>query len=421
MKKKLIELAEGNFLQTDFSVLLRVNEGKMYLGEIISKTSYSRDTVNTVLRRLLDTGKIFRDQTETGKYVYSISSKLDVNNTQYMILDYLMLNYKKLMTPNVCRIMCVLLDDGRYSIQDLISNGWKPAALYKNTKRLLEKGIVVEDDRYFELSPVFKEEVINSDISKKFSIATYNFNDYKNTKDKKERIEKFKKLMDGKSIWAIQDFVVGQEKKWLEKLTGDNYKIILPNKYENSDYRSMIALLLIDKEVFQNYEELVLGEDKIFNLRYTYGRLTLKNGKIICILNLYMPQSYNVLEKRKLEIKEFWKIVIEEVRRCRIINEEFIVIGDLNAFDGEASENKDSFIRLDDIMIDVFEDRIKEQPEWRDTWISPDGKIKRRLDYIFVNSKVIFNNVIACNVDSSSLEHRISDHKILQLELKLLP
>ena len=420
MKKKLIELADDNFLQTDFSVLLRVNEGKMYLGEIISKTRYSRDTINTVLKRLLDTGKIFRDQTETGKYVYSISSKLDVNNSQYMMLDYLMLNYKKLMTPNVCRIMCVLLDDGRYSIQDLISKGWKPAALYKNTKRLLEKGIVVEDDGYFELSPVFKEEVINSDISKKLSIATYNFNDYKNTKDKEERIEKFKELMDGISIWAIQDFMVGKEKKWLEKLTDDNYKIILPNKFKDSNYESIIAILLIDKEVFQNYEEIVLGEDKIFNLRYTYGRLTLKNGKIIRILNLYMPQSYNVSEKRILEIKEFWKIVIEEVRRCRIINEEFIVMGDLNAFDGEASENKDSLIRLDDIMIDAFEDIIKDQPDWRDTWISPDGKIKRRLDYIFVNSKVIFNNLIECKVDNKSLEQRISDHKILQLKLKLL-
>lgn len=420
MMKKLIELADDNFLQTDFSVLLRVNERALQLGEIISKTSYSRDTVNTVLRRLLDKGKIFRDQTETGRYIYRVADKLDVNSGQYMILDYLMLNYKKLMTPNVCRIMCVLLDDERYSIQHLISNGWKPAALYKNTKRLLENKIVVEDGEYFELSPAFKDEVINSDISKKISMATFNFNDYKNTKDKKERIEKFKEVMDGKSIWAIQDFVVGKEKKWLEKLTDDKYKVILPNKYENSDYNYMIALLLIDKEVFQNYEELALVEDKMFNLRYTYGRLTLKNGKTICILNLYIPQSYQVSEERKLEIKKFWKNILEEVRRCRIINEEFIVIGDLNAFDDEASENKDSLIRLNDIMIDAFEGLIEEKPEWRDTWISPDGKTKRRLDYIFVNSKVLFNNSISCNVDSSSLELGISDHKILELDLKLL-
>lgn len=420
MMKKLIELADDNFLQTDFSVLLRVNERALQLGEIISKTSYSRDTVNTVLRRLLDKGKIFRDQTETGRYIYRVADKLDVNSGQYMILDYLMLNYKKLMTPNVCRIMCVLLDDERYSIQHLISNGWKPAALYKNTKRLLENKIVVEDGEYFELSPAFKDEVINSDISKKISMATFNFNDYKNTKDKKERIEKFKEVMDGKSIWAIQDFVVGKEKKWLEKLTDDKYKVILPNKYENSDYNYMIALLLIDKEVFQNYEELALVEDKMFNLRYTYGRLTLKNGKTICILNLYIPQSYQVSEERKLEIKKFWKNILEEVRRCRIINEEFIVIGDLNAFDDEASENKDSLIKLNDIMIDAFEGLIEEKPEWRDTWISPDGKTKRRLDYIFVNSKVLFNNSISCNVDSSSLELGISDHKILELDLKLL-
>ncbi|MGB7460742.1 MAG: endonuclease/exonuclease/phosphatase family protein, partial [Carnobacterium jeotgali] len=198
------------------------------------------------------------------------------------------------------------------------------------------------------------------------------------------------------------------------------YKVILPNKYENSDYNYMIALLLIDKEVFQNYEELALVEDKMFNLRYTYGRLTLKNGKTICILNLYIPQSYQVSEERKLEIKKFWKNILEEVRRCRIINEEFIVIGDLNAFDDEASENKDSLIRLNDIMIDAFEGLIEEKPEWRDTWISPDGKTKRRLDYIFVNSKVLFNNSISCNVDSSSLELGISDHKILELDLKLL-
>lgn len=422
MTKRLIELANDNFLQTDFSVLLRVNERPLQLGEIISKTSYSRDTVNTVLSRLLEEGKILRAQTETGRYIYSVAdtNKLDVSNEQYMILDHLMLKYKRLMTPNVCRIMCVLLDDERYSIQHLISNGWKPAALYKNTKKLLENRIVVEDSGYFELSSTFKEEVINSDNSKKISIATLNFNDYKNTKDKKERIEKFKKVIGRNSIWAIQDFVVGKEKKWLEKLTDDKYKVILPNKYDSSNYNCMIALLLIDNEVFQNYEELVLGEDKIFNLRYTYGRLSLKNRKTVCILNVYIPQSYEVSEKRKLEIKKFWKNIIEEVRRRRIINEELIVIGDLNAFNDEASENKDSLIRLGDIMIDAFESSIEDKLEWRDTWISQDGKTKRRLDYIFVNSNVFFNNLISCNVDNSSLELGISDHKILKLDLRLL-
>lgn len=421
MVKKLKELAEDNFLQTDFGLLLRLNEGKMYLREIISKTNNSRDTVNTILKRLLDTGKILREQAETGKYVYSISSQLEVDDVQYMILDYLILNYKKLMTPNVCRIMCVLLDDGCYSIQDLISNGWKPAALYKNTKRLIEKEIIVENGEYFELSPMIKETIINSDGNKKVSIATYNFNDYKNAKDKDERIEKFKELMNGNKIWAIQDFIVGKKKEWLQKLAGDDYEIILPNKYEKADYKYMITMLLVDKKVFENYQSIVLGEDKILSLRYTYGRLTLKNGKVICILNLYMPQSCNVGEKRRAEIKEFWQIVIKEARRRRTMDEEFVLLGDLNAFDGEASENRDSLIRLDDIMIDSFEDILKDKPEWRDTWVSADGEIKKRLDYIFINNKVVFNNVISCNVDSRSLKKEISDHKILQLELKLLP
>src|SRR5665648_19760 len=109
MKKKLAEFAEFNFSQTDFSILLRLNEGGKSLGVLISETNYPRNTVNTVLKRLLDLNEVIRDKDETGKYVYRISTELDVNDNQYAVLDYLMHNYKKLMTPNVCRIMCVLL------------------------------------------------------------------------------------------------------------------------------------------------------------------------------------------------------------------------------------------------------------------------------------------------------------------------
>lgn len=66
-------------------------------------------------------------------------------------------------------------------------------------------------------------------------------------------------------------------------------------------------------------------------------------------------------------------------------------------------------------MVDVCKEKIEDNPEWGDTWISKDGKTKRRLDYIFVNSKILYNNILACNVDSSPLEKNISDHKILQL------
>lgn len=96
------------------------------------------------------------------------------------------------------------------------------------------------------------------------------------------------------------------------------------------------------------------------------------------------------------------------------------MMNDFNAFNDKESENKDSFIRLNDIMIDIFEDKIKEHTDLRNTIISRDRKTKRRLDYIFINNKFVFNNSIECNVDSRTIEQGISDHKILQLELKQL-
>lgn len=414
--KKLSSFTKENFLQTDFAVILSLNKEKKYLGGIINTTNYSRNTVNTVLKRLLKSNKIYREKGEAGKYIYSISDRLNINDVQYDILDYLMYNHKKLMTPNACRIMCVLLDDGKYSIQELISRGWKPAAIYKNTKKLEENQIIVKDEEgdYYRFSSTVKEAATNK--GKKLSIITYNFDDYcRSENDKEKRIDEFKKITDGVSIISIQDFKVGKDKKWAEKLAGDNHKIILPNKYEEDNHNYMIIMLLVNNEIFKNYESLVLGEDSLFNLRYTYGRLTLKNGKIIRVLNLYVPQSFNIDEKRKLDIKNFWRIIIKEVRRCRKINEEFIVLGDLNAFDDEKSKNRDSFLRLKDIMVDVCKEKIEDNPEWGDTWISKDGKTKRRLDYIFVNSKILYNNILACNVDSSPLEKNISDHKILQL------
>lgn len=420
-RKKLVSFAEENFLQTDFNILLRLSNGDKYLRELIQETGYLRSTVNTIVERLLNTNQIIRYKNEAGIYLYSSVTKLEVNTEQYAILDYLMKDYKRFMTPNACRIICVLLDEDKYVVQDLVERGWKPSALYKNTNKLKENAIIINEDDYFKLSPEIKKKAIEIYEEDNISISTFNFDDYlKSDVEKEERINSLQKLMESKDIIAIQEFKVGKDGEWIKLLSENNYKIILPNKYKEDNYNYTIAMFLINKEIYKNYEQMTLAKDRFFPLRYTYGKLSLKNQMKIRILNLYMPQSYNASEERKEKIKEFWEKVIQEARKCRKINEYFILLGNLNTFNGGQSENRDNFKRLDDIMIDVFEDKIKDKPDWGYTWVSENGKTKKRLDYIFINSKVVYDYNIKCNVDDSPLKNKISDHKILEIELKEL-
>lgn len=422
--RTLSNFAEENFLQTDFNILFRLNNEDKYMRELVLETEYVENTVNTILGRLLKTNRITRYKNKAGMYLYSSLIKLDINTEQYGILDYLMTEHKRIMTPNACRIMCILLDKGKYSVQSLIKEKrWKPSALYKNTNKLRELGILVPDDGYFKLSPEIKERAAKMQVKDSITISTFNFNGYNKKLDTEvERdIEDLKGIISGNDIVALQEFKVGEDEKYSELLSEDNYEVILPIKYTEDNYKHTIAMLLIDKEIYKDYEQLSLAEDRLFPLRYTYGRLTMKNQKRIRILSLHIPQSYGIPQERRLVIKEFWREINLEARECRKNNEYFILLGDLNAFNGEESENRDSLRRLDDMMIDAFESAVKENPDWGVTWISKDGKTRRRLDYVFINCKVAYDYSIKCNVDDSTLDSKISDHKILEIKLRELP
>jgi len=158
--KTLASFAEEFFLQTDFNILLRLSRGDKYLIELIEETGYTRSTVNTILERLLNSNQTTRYKNEAGMYLYSSLIKLDINTEQYGILDYLMTEHKRIMTPNACRIICILLDEGKYDIHNLVERGWKPSALYKNSNKLKENNIIVDQGDYFILSPEIRKKAM---------------------------------------------------------------------------------------------------------------------------------------------------------------------------------------------------------------------------------------------------------------------
>ena len=66
------EFIDYKFTQTDFIVIYYLNKSDLSLAELIEKTGYPRDTINSTLKRLLDNEMIERTEGENGKYIYSV-------------------------------------------------------------------------------------------------------------------------------------------------------------------------------------------------------------------------------------------------------------------------------------------------------------------------------------------------------------
>lgn len=433
-KNMLIQdLIDYKFTQTEFIVIYYLNKYELGLSELIEKTGYPRDTVNSTLKRLLDNGMIERTEGENGKYIYSVPEDkfIDFYDSASRIIDYMIANHRGMMTPNVCRILCYLIAYQAFSVADLIADGWKPAATYNSIKKLLEAGIIEKKENEFWFSRKLENISRKPDVLQHVRVATFNMNGWGDKAGFENRFKQFRPRFNRSSIWGIQELVPAAYSNFENDLKEMGFKVIYPNSYTEENKNCMITALFIADPYCDEYEPLVLGNDEVFNLRYTYGKISAWNGKKLRILNLHIPQSCDVSEERKQEIKRFWELVVEEAKACRAIDEDFILLGDLNAYvDGEEeSENAEYLKRLTDILFDLFldwdddldEDEEHRLPEdWGYSWYSDKG-IKRRLDYIFVNYPVVYEKVFHHDMMAYPIEEGISDHKAIVVEYCRIP
>lgn len=429
------DFIDYKFTQTDFVVIYFLNKQNLGLSELIEKTGYSRDTVNSILKRLLENKMVERSEGENGKFIYKIPEEKFIVFDDYMsrIMDYLIANHKSMLTPNICRIICYLFGYKAYSISELIEDGWKQAATYNSTKRLLDAGIIEKNGTDYVFSKKIRNVAREQDILQHVRVATFNANAYLRENTFPDRFKQFLPLLDRSFIWGLQEIVPSAFPKFKEEIVEHGFRVIYPESYSEKNKNCMITVLVVKEDYCEEYEPLLLGENKLFNLRYTYGRIKTWNGRTLRILNIHVPQSCNVNQKRKQEIKEFWNLIIEEAKASRVYNEEFILMGDLNAFSeaDEVSENGAYLQRLSDLMFDMFEDwNIDRESEDEDdnllensgySWYSKNGNTKRRLDYIFVGYRIIDGNVFTKDMCDITIENGISDHKAVILEYKRFP
>lgn len=250
----------------------------------------------------------------------------------------------------------------------------------------------------------------------RITISSLNVNDYVNMDLKENRMRAAINLIQDSDISGLQEFIPGSKSKWLKVLNEgkleDLYQIVTPSSWTEKHPKSTLAILLIRKKLIESYEPLLLANDNEFNLRYTYGILTMKNGRKIRILNLFMMQLCNADDNRIKQSNLFWKAVLAEAKKNRNSKEEFVLLGDLNAFDGAASAHRNNLIELMETLIDTNPIGYENEP----TWVSTDGKTKRRLDYILINRQIALN----CIINTSTQKTKISDHKIIISKLTSL-
>ena len=427
------EFIDCKFTQTDFIVIYYLNKSDLSLAELIEKTGYPRDTINSTLKRLLDNEMIERTEGENGKYIYSVPEDkyIDFYDGASRIIDYMIANHRGMMTPNVCRILCYLIAYQAFTVADLIADGWKPAATYNSIKKLLEAGIIEKKENEFWFSRKLENISRKPDVLQRVRVATFNANGWGNKSTFKERFKKFLPKLNRSAIWGIQELIPAAYPDLEEELDERGFKIIYPSSYTDENKNCMITALLVADSYCDEYAPLVLGNDDVFNLRYTYGKISAWNGKKLRVLNLHIPQSCDASEERKQEIKRFWKIIVEEAKACRALDEDFILLGDLNAYEEgkEHSENVEYLRRLTDILFDLFLDWDKDIEEeiengfpedWGYSWYSDKG-IKRRLDYIFVNYPVVYEKVFRHDMMAYPIEEGISDHKAIVVEYCRIP
>lgn len=275
-----------------------------------------------------------------------------------------------------------------------------------SAKRIVYKPFVLKM-LFFKLINDVHEEAANKEYtvdSNVIGLMTCNFNDYNNKVSKEKRLSAFYQKMTGEEIVSFQEYKVGQEQKWLKWWEKD-YVILSPKGIEeHPDYLSSVTL--VEKSAFIDFKPLKLKTDKYWN-RYVYGILTYTPNRRLRFLNIHIPQGVKYAnetdaehEARLKDIEELWQAVIKEVKDNIDCQEEWIIVGDFNAFEGSRFDGylKELKLLLVDIDIDFHGQYITET--WRD----------KKLDYIFVDKRTVMKFI--CEAGAYSIKET-TDHKIL--------
>ncbi len=255
-------------------------------------------------------------------------------------------------------------------------------------------------------------------------IASLNFHDYTGDKpaenaqlkSKLGRLKKAANLMDFNDILAFQEYIPEGD-KWIDWWNGENtdyaYTVIAPkawDKKKNPYYA--LPILCINEELFEDYQQLQLDNDEDFSCRYVYAILETQSGRRLRVLNVHMISVSDDEERNKVS-KKMWEAVLAEVEKQKGCEEEFIVLGDFNAFDDEGSFNRENLLKLQRRMIDVTYDVDGEETK---TYFHAGNK-ERQLDYIFIDRSTVFSKVIIPEMDKRSVDDEISDHAIVSCEI----
>ena len=255
-------------------------------------------------------------------------------------------------------------------------------------------------------------------------IASLNFNDFTGCKpeenshlvNKQTRLEAATDYMAGIDILAFQEYIP-EGRKWINWWNGENtdnsYTVITPkvwNAKKNPYYA--LPIICVDEDVIEEYELLQLDNDEDFGCRYVYAIIRTRGGRNLRILNVHMIPVSDDEERNKLS-RALWNAVIKEIEKQKQCEEEFIVLGDFNAFDGDDSYNRDNLLTLQRKMIDVTYEVYGEETK---TYFH-EGHKERQLDYIFIDRSTVFSKVIIPEVDKCSVEDMISDHAIISCEI----
>lgn len=397
-------LIRSSFKTTDFLIQVNLSKRPMGVKELINETGFLRGTVNTSLMRLLDEGLVSRDSIN-GIFCYSNKKKYQISDKEFEIFSNLFKNYNYVVTSNAIRLIYVVMNEGEVVLADLINNrGWKNNSTYENARKLKEVGILREEQGAFFLTNALFDKV-------PISFATLNANFYRGSGDFDDVFE----LIEDNSctVIGLQDVVIEKLDKigLLDKIL-EKFVIIYPDSYNYSKHRKfMIAITLVKKSEFQDYTPHFFSES--FSLRYTYGDIKLKSNNTFRFFNLYIPQSINISKERKKEIKVFWEELLLEVKECRLVKTNLVLLGDLNSGNHVSFENQHYFNRLDDLLIDSS---VKYDMDYNTLKIenSKGDPTYKNLDYIFVNTKVYFSFNVELMVEDFI---ESSDHRMLKMIL----
>lgn len=231
-----------------------------------------------------------------------------------------------------------------------------------------------------------------------------------------------KSEMNNPFVIALQEVQIanGKSQAVLEDHFPD-YHIVLPEAYDNKQSRSIVSVLLINKNLCESYYNVRTLKGLEDSLRYNFVDIdTYVKGLSFRVLNVHIPhncQEGNTAAAWYIDAREDLRSLF--IQNISALSDtyrsepdlKFIVLGDFNA------SPKDSFIEslaysYDSPMLDA----VKKCDRDIATWIDFTTGTKNRLDYLLYSRGMLCNTGVTAKftiTDNYTTLNRLSDHAIL--------